>query len=200
MIATQFVKASVALGCLCLALSAASAAERVSIKTKYYSVSGSTGLQLYASMVKRGPRQGFTSRAIAQTAYTVNWNAQVKSSGGTCRVASAVPQISITYTYPKPAGPVSPALQRRWSRFMVGVRKHEEKHGRLAREMVDVAVRSVRGLKMANDPSCRKLRADIKQRAHAIYDKYEARQQKFDEIEHRDGSNIDRLIGALVKP
>lgn len=199
MIATQFVKATVALGCLCFVLGAASAAERVTIKTKYYAVSGSSGLQLYASMVKRGPKQGFTSRAIAQTAYTVNWNAEVKPSGGGCRVVSAVPQLSITYTYPKPAGPVSPALQKRWSRFMVGVRKHEEKHGRLAREMVDVAVRSVRGLKMANDPSCRKLRADIKRRARAIYDNYEARQEKFDAIEHKDGSNIDRLIGALVK-
>lgn len=199
MIATQIVKASVATCCLGLALGTASAADRVSIKTKYYTVSGSTGLQLYASMVKRGPKQGFTSRAIAQTAYTVNWNAEVKPSGGGCRVVSAVPKLSITYTYPKPAGPVSPALQRRWTRFMAGVRIHEEKHGRLAREMVDVAVRSVRGLKMANDPSCSKLRADIKRRARAIYDDYETRQEKFDAVEHKDGSNIDRLIGALVK-
>lgn len=190
---------SLALGCCALVAGAGGANAGMKVQTKHYSIAGSTGLQLYASMVKRGPRHGFTSRAIAQTAYTVEWDAEVQSVAGSCRVVAARPTVSITYTYPKLAGAVSPGLQKRWNRFMAGVRKHEEKHGRIARQMVDEAVRSVRGLKMAGDPNCRKTRAEIKRRAKQTYTRYEAQQVLFDKVEHKDGGAIDRLILGLIK-
>lgn len=193
-------KITLALGCLALCATAANAGERVKVNTKFYSINGATGAQLYSSMVKRGPRHGLTSRAIAQTAYQVNWDAEVQPlANGTCRVVNAKPAISITYTYPKPAERLTAGVQRRWSRFMAEVRKHEEIHGRIARQMVAEAVREIRGLKYADDGSCKKTRREMKRRADAVYAKYEAKQIAFDKAEHRDSGNIDRLILGLIK-
>jgi predicted secreted Zn-dependent protease len=65
--------------------------------------------------------------------------------------------------------------------------------------MVDVAARSVRGLKIANDRTCFKTRREMKRLANAAYAEYEARQTTFDRNEHKDGGNIDRQILALIK-
>ncbi|MGE0283178.1 MAG: DUF922 domain-containing protein [Rhizobiaceae bacterium] len=175
------------------------AAEQVKVNTKTYTIAGANGAELYQSMVRRGPRHGFVSRAIAQTSYTVEWQAEVVAAGRSCRVVRALPILSITYTYPQPSRPLSSAMSRRWQRFMAGVKKHEQRHGSIAREMVRAAETAVKGLKMDNDPGCRKTRVEVKKRADKIYAGYEARQLKFDAAEHRDGGNIDKLILSLVK-
>ena len=177
----------------------AGAAERIKIKTQNYAISGTSGADLYASMVRHGPRHGFLSRAIAQTSYTVEWQAEVVSNGGVCRVMQARPVLSITYTYPQPSRAMSPEMSRRWAKFMAGVKRHEQTHGSIAREMVRAAETAVKGLKVADDPTCRKTRSEVKRRADVIYAAYEARQIKFDAKEHRDRGNIDRLILGLVK-
>ncbi len=49
------------------------------------------------------------------------------SHGDFCRVVRAQPVLSITYAYPQPGRSMSPEMTRRWQRFMVGVKQHEEK-------------------------------------------------------------------------
>jgi hypothetical protein len=122
----------------------------------------------------------------------------VRADGG-CRSTSGRPTLNITYAYPMPPESISPALRARWNRFMVGVRRHEEMHGKIARRMVDEAYRSIRGLRIAGDPTCQKTKRELRRRTQAVYARYEARQEQFDRIEHRDGGKIDRLIMALVK-
>lgn len=178
---------------------AAEAADKVSIKTKTYSISGKTGAELYASMVRYGPRHGLLSRAIAQTSYKVDWDAKLVADAGVCRVAAAKPTLALTYAYPKPSSDLSPVVRQRWAKFMVGVRKHEETHGRLARQMVAAAALSVKDLQTAGDPTCRKTRAEVKRRASKVYALYEAKQIQFDKAEHRDRGNIDGLIRSLIK-
>ena len=172
---------------------------KTSERTTTYAINGVTGMSLYKSMSARGPRHGFLSRAIAQTSYKIEWDADVHARGRACSVVSARPTLSITYAYPQPSQKLSPKVQRAWNRFMAGVRKHEQMHGRLAKDMTAAAARAVKGLRIANDPSCRRVRQEVKKRAEKIYQTYEARQEKFDRDEHRDGGNIDRLILALIK-
>ena len=150
-------------------------------------------------MVKRGPRHGLLSRAIAQTSYRVIWNTRAERADGGCRSTSGRPTLNITYAYPMPPESISPALRARWNRFMVGVRRHEEMHGKIARRMVDEAYRSIRVLRIAGDPTCKTTKRELRRRTQAVYARYEARQEQFDRIEHRDGGKIDRLIMALVK-
>ena len=88
--------------------------------------------------------------ALHRVTGTIDW----KEKDGACRVANADGTLSITYTYPQvTGGRCPPTSQRRWARFMAGVRKHEETHGRIARQMVGAAEKSVcRLLPTSNDP------------------------------------------------
>lgn len=197
--AVNFMRLCVVAAALFATGTAIAAAEQVKVKTRTYAISGRNGAELYQSMVRQGPRHGFVSRAIAQTSYTVEWQAEVVSAGAACRVVRALPVLSVTYTYPQPSRAMSAEMNQRWRRFMTGVKKHEERHGSIARQMVRSAEASVRNLKVGNDPGCIRTRAEVKKRADKIYAAYEARQIKFDAREHRDGGNIDRLILGLVK-
>ena len=145
-------------------------------------------------MDRLGPKHGFLTHAIAQTSYTVAWDIDWKEQAGSCRVANAAATLTINYTYPQVQRPMSPDLQRRWNRFMAGVRKHEETHGRLARQMVDAAEKSVSGLSYEDDRRCRKTQAELKKRIATAYAKYEARQIAFDEVEHAEGGNVEGLV------
>ena len=189
------------LGLAVVPLAAADAGASVSIKAKTatYSISGKDGNALLEAMDRRGPKHGFLTHAIAQTSYTVSWAVDWKEKDGDCRVANAAATLSITYTYPQVKGTMSPGLQRRWSRFMAGVHKHEETHGRLARQMVGAAEESVSGLSSKDDRHCRRTQAEFKKRIAMTYAKYEARQIEFDRVEHAEGGHVDALVTLLGK-
>ena len=96
-------------------------------------------------MDRKGPRQGFTTRFMAQTAYKAGWKFDWQKRAGACRIANASAVLTITYTYPEVSSPMSADLRHRWNRFIAGVRRHEETHGRIAREMVAAAERQLMG-------------------------------------------------------
>jgi predicted secreted Zn-dependent protease len=175
----------------------ADASVQVKVKTATYSVSGKNGIDLLDAMDRRGPKHGFLTHAIAQTSYTIKWDIDWKEHDGSCRVAAAAATLSITYTYPAVKGTMSPTLKRRWARFMAGVHTHEQTHGRLARQMVDAAERSLSGLSNKNDRRCRKTQAELKKRIALTYAKYEARQIEFDRVEHAEGGNVEGLVSLL---
>ncbi len=170
---------------------------KVSEKTRSYEITGKTGAALLASMDRRGPRHGFLTRAIAQTRYSISWTIEWGETRTACRVKKIDGELDITSTYPStPALP--PTLQRRWTRFLAGVKKHEKVHGDMAREMARAVEKTVAKLSIRNDPGCRKSRAEVKRRTAAIYADYEARQNRFDAREHREGGKVERLIDALA--
>lgn len=193
-----FSNACVAAVCV-FAAGSALADVQVRVKKINYDISGKTGVALLQSMDRRGPRHGLLTRAIAQTGYTVSWEIEWDTRGDVCRVKNATAKLAITYTFPRVVNDVPPDLKRRWVRFMQGVQKHEERHGTIARQMVNAAERAVSGLSMANDPRCRKSQAEVKRRVDAIYAEYEARQIRYDVKEHGAGGNVDKLVTALVR-
>lgn len=175
----------------------AAAGVKVSEKTRNYEVAGKTGAALLAGMDRHGPKHGFLTRAIAQTKYSVSWTIEWGETRTACRVKSVDGELDITYTYPS-AGSLSPGLQGRWGRFLAGVKKHEKTHGDMARQMARAVEKSVARLSVDNDPGCRKARNEVKRRMAAIYADYEARQNKFDAREHRDGGPVEKLIDRLL--
>lgn len=176
----------------------ASADIQVSVKKTYYKIGGKTGAALLEQMDRHGPKHGFLTRAIAQTRYSVTWEIEWAQSGATCKVRDADARLDITYSYPQPSEAVPAALQKRWNRFFAGVRKHEEIHGKIARDMVTEAAKAVEGFTNRNDRTCSKSKREVKRRVEEIYARYEARQVAFDKTEHRDGGNVQGLVGALV--
>lgn len=193
------IAAIVVAGTLVLATHAASAGAKVSVKNSFYEISGKNGAALLAAMDRSGPKHGFLTRAIAQTRYTVSWEIDWTRTGDGCKVREANARLAITYTYPRLGGTVSADLKRRWDRFLVGVRKHEEVHGALARKMVIAAEKAVSGFSLRGDRSCGRIKKEVKRRVDAIYARYEAQQVAFDEKEHRDGGPVEGLVAALVK-
>jgi predicted secreted Zn-dependent protease len=188
----------------CLAVAAslalpapAFASVSVKAKTAYYAISGKNGEALLDAMDRRGPKHGFLTRAIAQTGYTISWSIDWRERAGNCRIANAAAVLSITYTYPKVSSAMSGKLARRWSRFIAGVRRHEQMHGRIARQMVTAAEKALTGLTHKNDRGCRKTQVEVKRRIASIYADYEARQVKFDRVEHAAGGNVEGLVTLL---
>lgn len=181
-------------------LGAGAADARVSVKSTvvHYRISGGTGDALLDAMDRRGPKQGLLTRAIAQTSYTISWSIDWQEKAGRCRVASVTADLAIKYNYPEVSGTMRPELERRWNRFMAGVRAHEETHGRIARQMVRAAEKSVSGVASPDDRSCRKAQAEVKRRVAAVYAEYEARQQAFDRVEHAGGGHVERLVARLA--
>jgi predicted secreted Zn-dependent protease len=177
----------------------ANAAVKTTIDTRHYAVSGKTGAALLAAMDRRGPKHGFLTRAIAQTRYTVAWKIEWGETRTACRVKRADATLAITYTYPRVNGSVSRDMQRKWSKFLAGVTKHEKMHGAIAQQMVNEAERTVSSLTIPNDRGCRKSRSEVKRRVDAIYAKYEKKQISFDSREHRSGGPVEGLILGLVK-
>ena len=182
----------------CVAFAGDAAADvKVSEKTRSYEITGKTGAALLAAMDRRGPKHGFLTRAIAQTRYSVSWTIEWGETRTACRVKKIDGELDIIYTYPSTSG-LPTALDRRWKRFLIGVRKHEKVHGDMARQMARAVEKSIARLSVDNDRGCRRARAEGKRRMAAIYAEYEARQIKFDSREHGDGGRVERLIDALV--
>lgn len=185
-------------GALVAFASAAAAEVKVSVQNSYYKISGKNGAALLEAMDRAGPKHGFLTRAIAQTRYSVTWKIEWAQSGDTCKVRGADAELDIKYMYPRVAGGVPSALETRWTRFFSGVRKHEEVHGRIAREMVAAAEKVVLRFAMKNDRTCTKSKREVKRRVEEIYARYEAKQVQFDKVEHRDGGNVQGLVAGLI--
>jgi predicted secreted Zn-dependent protease len=178
---------------------AASAGVKVSVKNTTYQISGKTGAALVDAMDRKGPKHGLLARAIAQTRYSVGWDIQWANSKSTCKVKSALGRLDITYVYPAISGPATPGLKRSFHRFLKGVRQHEEQHGKIARDMVTAAERSIRGVAIKGDSNCARARAEAKRRVAEIYARYEAKQVAFDEREHRPGGHVESLVSSLIR-
>lgn len=177
----------------------ACAATKVSVKTEHYQISGKTGRALLDAMDRKGPKHGFLTRAIAQTRYTMHSAADWEYSNGVCRPHNVRVELAITYVYPRPATKFDRTLSKRWKRFMGGVVKHEETHGRIAREMAAAAEKTIAGLAVRDRVGCSTVQRVMRQKVNSVVARYEAKQELFDEVEHSAGGNIDRLVGLLGK-
>ncbi|NGO54359.1 DUF922 domain-containing protein [Mesorhizobium camelthorni] len=182
----------------CLAASPALCGVKTTIRTETYSIAGNTGEALLDSMDRNGPRHGLLARAMAQTRYKVGWDVDWLRSGSKCRLKSADATLSIVYRYPELTRPAPRKLERRWKAFLAGVRKHEEMHGQLARQMVLAAHNSVSRLARKDD-LCIRSQRQFDRIIDAVYAKYEARQAQFDDVEHGEGGNVDRLLFMLTR-
>jgi predicted secreted Zn-dependent protease len=166
-------------------------------EVKTYPVIGSTAPELYMSIGERGPVLG-SGRVIAHTTFKLTWTRDYQRHGDACVLASAKPKLIITYTVPKPADPLPPALKERWDTFIAGVRRHEEMHGEFVKDMVrEIEAASV-GLTVSADPDCRKIRTELTKRLGAISAKKGRRDAEFDRTEMAEGGKVRQMVLALV--
>ncbi|MBX5165053.1 MULTISPECIES: DUF922 domain-containing protein [unclassified Rhizobium] len=162
-----------------------------------YSISGTTGAELYESIGARGPEAG-ASRAIAHTTFKLTWTRKYEPQGNACVIITNRPKLIITYTLPKPSAALAPAVRSSWDAFITGVYAHERVHGDTIKAMVrEIEAMSI-GLTVADDPDCKKIRIELTRRLGEISMRQRQSGRDFDKIELGDGGNIQQLILKLV--
>lgn len=182
-------------GLLC---GAASAQSRVTEATKYYSITGKTGMELLWDMNRKGPRHGFLTKAIAQTQFKTGYTGDFIWENGVCRTRNASFKLQITYVYPQPKGKFDAAMTRRWKAFQATNIVHEREHGRIAKKMAASIGRKLKAFRMADKSSCDRPVAKLGKEIDAIIVAQNIEQKTFDTREHRKGGPVEKSILALV--
>lgn len=166
-------------------------------KVETYAISGKSGPQLYASIGESGPLLG-KGRVIAHTNFKLTWTRDYKPQGGACVLKSARPKLIITYTLPKPAAPLSPAVQKSWEIFAAGLAAHEKVHGAAIVEMVRKIEAISVGMTVADDPGCTKIRTELTRQLAQISLAQRQASRDFDKVEFGPGGNLQKLVLAFV--
>lgn len=167
-------------------------------QVKPYTVRGTTGMELYQSIGARGPEAG-SGQAIAYTTFKLTWRRDYRPlPDGACVLASARPNLTIIYSWPKPASKLSPALAQSWQTFIKGVEVHERVHGEHILDMVKQIEAYSVGLRAENDPKCQKVREVLQKRLGELSNEQRRRSSDFDREEMSPGGRVHQLILALV--
>lgn len=167
-------------------------------KVETYSVSGTTGPELYASIGQKGPQISKNRRTIAHTNFTLLWSRKYKTDDGNCTLVSAKPKLTITYTLPKPAQKLPPETAALWATFYAGIEKHEHIHGDYIKEMVQKIETATVGMSVTNDPKCTKFKTELNKVLSDLFQEQRQRGRDFDRSDMAQGGNIHQLILGLV--
>jgi predicted secreted Zn-dependent protease len=168
-------------------------------QVKPYSVSGSTPIELYESIGAKGPLLGGSSRAIAYTTFDLKWRRDYQpQADGSCRLMTAIPFLTIIYSWPQPAQQLAEPTAGRWATFIEGIKRHEKVHGDMIREMTQRILDTTVGLTVADDPGCTKIRQEMQKPLAAASEEQRALSRDFDRVEMSNGGNVHQLVLNLV--
>lgn len=166
--------------------------------TKTYAVSGSTGIALYEAIGAKGPSSG-NRRVIAHTTFSLKWSRNYRpQSDGSCKLESAHPFLTITYTLPEASGELADELRGRWDTFAGGIRRHERFHGDIIKDMVQQIIDTTVGFSVRNDRQCTKIRKAIEEPLKAASRTQQERSRAFDQEEMANGGAVHQLILGLI--
>ncbi|WP_454701605.1 DUF922 domain-containing Zn-dependent protease [Agrobacterium burrii] len=178
-------------------LSAQSTGWKPAEQIKTYAISGNTGGALYQSIGERGPTAGV--QAIAHTTFKLTWRRDYRPQpDGACVLATARPNLTIIYTWPKAPAQLPSAVAASWRTFISGVETHERVHGDHILDMVQKIEAFSIGLRAENDPKCQKVRVVLQQRLGELSNEQRQRGRDFDRDELSPGGRVHKLILALV--
>lgn len=183
---------------ICLVPAAAQADWQAVEKVETYAITGSTGAELYASIGERGPVVRDDRRTIAYTNFKLTWSRKYERQGKACVLASARPNLTITYTLPKPKQKLAGRSSALWETFIAGIRDHEKVHGEMIKTLVRNIETATVGMTVADDPNCVRIKEELKSRLTEIFKAHQQKNRDFDKTEMSQGGNIHRLILELV--
>ncbi|MGE0501412.1 MAG: DUF922 domain-containing Zn-dependent protease [Rhizobiaceae bacterium] len=166
-------------------------------KLETYAITGATGRELYESIGENGPQLG-VARVVAYTTFDLKWSRDYRPSKGGCTLAKARPHLILITKLPKPKGKLPPAAEAAWRTFIDGIRAHEAIHGQHMIEMVEAIEAYSVGLRVEDDPNCKKIRQVLTKRLGELSQEQRRRSNEFDKVEMSQGGNVHRLILALI--
>jgi len=186
---------------LATSLFAGSANARVIVKesTKYYSVKGRNGQQIYRSIGLRSKRGSGIQHAIATTTSTISVdNVRTKIRGRRCVVVSADVRLKLVYRYPRwRARGASRQVRRAWERFYAHAVRHEKQHGAISKKYAKRMHRELLRTTGRVSRNCSDFSRKASSKFQRLAKRLDREQLRFDRREARSFSRNTRLQRAL---
>ncbi len=174
---------------------------KISERTKYYSVSGRTGKQLFKSIVRRGPKLRRQGHAIATTTtYFEIKRLKTGIKGRRCVVKSVDLIVTINYKFPRwrNAKRASKKVRRNWAKFYKSVKRHEATHGRNSRDYAKKLHARIRKATGRVSRGCNNFGRTTLRAIKRLERSFHRRDRRFDRREGWAFSRIRRLQNALL--
>jgi len=159
----------------------------------YYEVTGNTMGELFTSMRRQAPPEGY-----GVTRWFISWTTRWEPVGGVCRITQARVNLRTEVRLPRwePGPDASPELVTQWRTFMEHLRSHENGH----LEIAVAAAREVeRALRRVQTPSCISVQGAGNQAAERVVSEYRARQRAYD-ARTRHGATQGAVWRASLPP
>ncbi len=153
-------------------------------KVKFYNVTGSTGKDIYKSMLNNGPdHSGNRKDVLASTAFKFNFaNDAFEIKRNRCVLTNLDIIVDVTYTYPKWVGSRKASKETRtaWKKFEKAAVRHEKEHVKITRKFAKDYERLLKSSRRSASTECAKETAGEKFRASFAIRKHERLHKRFD--------------------
>ena len=153
-------------------------------KVKFYNVTGSTGVNIYKSMLKNGPDHGGNKRdVLASTSFKFNFkNDAFTVKRNRCVLTDLDIIVDVTYTYPKWKGSKNASKETRaaWKAFEQTAIRHEKEHVKITKKFANDYEKLLRKSRRKASTECEKESAGEKFRASFAIRKHERLHRQFD--------------------
>ncbi len=172
-------------------------------KTKFYSVTGKTGAELYKSMLRNGPDHGGGRKDIlASTAFTFDFKNDVfKVRKDRCILTNLDIVVNVTYTYPKWRGSKSASAETRkaWKKFEKIAILHEQEHVKITKKFASDYEKILKKSRRRASTECQNMSGIEKIRSSFAIRKHERLHRRFDRRDLKRGGRGYKALLALVK-
>lgn len=178
---------------------------RVLIKetVSYYDVTGTTGREIFKSMLDNGPKLGRRNEhALATTEYEYDVkNVNVEIRNGRCVPKSLDVVLSVAYTYPRwrVSRNAGRETKSAWKRFEQSVVWHEKQHVKIAKEYADAYAKALKKTRLKTSDNCVSGSFATAWRASRAALKHNRKQRQFDKQDLRPGGRGYEAQLNLIK-
>jgi predicted secreted Zn-dependent protease len=167
----------------------------VATKTRFYGISGDSPRELAEQMNRKGPySREYRRRVWATAARETTWKVSHRTHKGKCRVNKATIKMQIIYTLPqlRHEHRKKRSLQRVWSAMSAILKRHEEGHGRLYRQLASEM--KTRLLRLKPQRNCRKLEQEASALVKSLFKQDKQRNERFERKEAPTYRRMARIV------
>lgn len=125
---------------------------KVEIAVETYEVSGGSAEEIWAAVLKQGPKDPKTQRPfVGYTKWRIDWRTRFQTTRDGCRIAEVRMVTKITTTLPEwvDRERADPEFRQHWDQFFVSLREHEEGHAQRAVRAAEKLAERIAGLPAA---------------------------------------------------
>ncbi len=153
------------------------AKSKVTEEFEYYSVTPSLKSDLRNSLDASSPIKKNGKVYYGYTKYNIKWNFWWKSKPNKCTISKVKTTLKLKYTMPKLESN-DQEIKSVWERWYPNLRKHEKRHGELAKRMVRKIDNSIYQMKPRKN--CKDLKVAANKLAHNLMSDLKALNVKYD--------------------